>query len=122
MVDFFPAEHRLHRTWALVDPRPLAKFFLEHGANIDGKRFDGWTPLHLAVHFHEYQMAEWLLNHGAKVWARDKEGNTPLHDAALYRKRKMIKLLLKYGANPQIRNKEGQSPQALAPEVDFKKE
>ncbi len=51
---------------------------------IGGRSGDGWTALHLAVHFGRAAVADFLLEQGADVHARSTNGmrNQPLHAAA----------------------------------------
>ena len=46
-------------------------FFLERGADVNARRKDHWTPLHLASYFGKPDVARVLLDHGAKANAVD---------------------------------------------------
>ena len=55
------------------------KFLLEHGADVNAKRDDLCTPLHLAFHVGKLKAARILLEHHADVNARNDDGQAPLH-------------------------------------------
>ncbi|KAH9177215.1 hypothetical protein EDB89DRAFT_2090506, partial [Lactarius sanguifluus] len=54
-------------------------FLLERGADVNARRDDLWTPLHLAVNTGELLVAQMLLDHRADVNSRNEDGQTPLH-------------------------------------------
>ena len=55
------------------------RLLLKYGADINAKRDDLWTPLHLALHSRKLKAARILLNHHANVNARTNDGQAPLH-------------------------------------------
>ena len=55
------------------------QFLLEHGVDVNAKRDDLWTPLHLAFHVGKLKAARILLEHHADVNARTDDGQAPLH-------------------------------------------
>jgi uncharacterized protein len=61
---------------------------------------DGWTALHLACFFGQFDCVEALLELGASVKTRSANtmGNTPLHAAAAGRHREICALLLSHNA------------------------
>lgn len=73
-----------------------------NAASINSHSHDGWTPLHLAAHFGQKEIAAYLLSKGADMEARSRNalGNTPLHAAAAGGQRTCLALLLQHGANP----------------------
>ncbi len=84
-------------------PAPMAKLFLEKGADVNGRDKYQKTPLHLAANGGNVEMVEWLLQHGADPNALDKKGDTPLSEAVGNDNLQSIELLMKYGANPHIK-------------------
>ena len=72
-----------------------------NAASINSHSHDGWTPLHLASHFGQKEIAAYLLSKGASVEARAKNplGNTPLHAAVAGGQRTCVALLLQHGAD-----------------------
>jgi ankyrin repeat protein len=73
-----------------------------NAASINSYSHDGWTPLHLACHFGQKEIAAYLLSKGAAVDARSTNAlaNTPLHAAVVGGQRTCIALLLAHGADP----------------------
>lgn len=77
---------------------------------MDGKYYNGLTPLSHAVHFGHDNMAKLLLE-GYEVDAnmRDEYGRVPLSYAALRRRDAMVKLLLEK-TDPDLRDHQGRTP------------
>jgi ankyrin repeat protein len=50
-----------------------------HGADVNARRRDHWTPLHLASLYGRAEAARLLLDHGANANAEDKYHRTSLH-------------------------------------------
>src|SRR6266702_5258325 len=115
----------LHKT---IDRRgkvaiDAVQFLLEHGVDVNARRDDLWTPLHLAVNIGELSVARILLEHRAEVNARNDDGQAPLH---LLSKREtskdedendgcdLAKLLLERGANVNEQDKNSATPLDLA--------
>ncbi len=86
----------------------VARFLLDHGADVDVKDREGDTPLHLAAGRGQQAMVELLLAHKANVDGRNNSGHTALHWAAARGFLSVAELLLNSGAdaNAKITGKE----------------
>lgn len=124
---------------------PVVGAYLEGGVNANvyleksfyGKDYVYYRPLHLAVKYHNLEVAELLLRHGANVSAKDRYKRTPLHLACSYNHRRIcetiadaespsdalhrlkaendgqvdiVQLLLKYGADVDALDSHGMPP------------
>jgi len=97
------------------------QFLLERGADVNARREDLWTPLHLAVDIGEVKMARVLIEHHADVNSQSDEGLTPLH--LLSRQNlpsledngpTLAMLLLESGANVNLPARDKATPLHLA--------
>jgi ankyrin repeat protein len=70
---------------------------------------DGFSPLHLAAYFGQYEAARLLLEGGAvvSVVSRNWLGVTPLHSAVAGRHRELVELLLSRGSAVNARQSGG---------------
>lgn len=87
-----------------------------NAASVNAQSHDGWTPLHLAAHFGQKEVAAYLLSKGAAVDARSTNAlaNTPLHAAVAGGQRTCVALLLQNGADPNATYLEGLAPLHVA--------
>ena len=60
----------------------------------------GFTPLHIACVYGNFELARLLIEAGAEIESKTKYGYTALHLAAQYGHKLIIELLLERGANP----------------------
>jgi len=58
------------------------QFLLDHGAPVDARTADGWTPLHSATYWGQADVMAKLISRGADVNSRTEGLQTPLHLAA----------------------------------------
>jgi len=60
----------------------------------------GWTPLHLAAHAGNKEIADFLLANGADVqaWSKNSLANQPIHAAGAGQQTELVALLLEHGA------------------------
>lgn len=97
-----------------------ADIFTERGVDVNAKRQDHCTPLHLASSRGRPDIAQVLLDHGAKVDAVDKLFRTTLHHASggHYENQedgvRVAQLLLKNGADVNAHDINRETPLHLA--------
>uniref|UniRef100_A0A8B9HNG8 Ankyrin 1, erythrocytic a n=1 Tax=Astyanax mexicanus TaxID=7994 RepID=A0A8B9HNG8_ASTMX len=70
----------------------------------------GFTPLHIAAHYENLNVAQLLLNRGANVNFTPKNGITPLHIASRRGNVIMVRLLLDRGATIDAKTKDELTP------------
>lgn len=71
----------------------MARFFLAHGADVDGTDGNGFTPLRQAVvAAQDIDLVRLLLEHGARPDREGHEGYTPLQHAGDFCSREMLEL------------------------------
>jgi ankyrin repeat protein len=115
-------ETALHKIiWLNEETIDAMRFVLERSADVNARREDLWTPLHLAVDMGELEVARMLLERHADVNSQNDEGLAPLH---LLSRREMsarevdgptlATLLLESGANANARAKDNATPLHLA--------
>jgi hypothetical protein len=97
------------------------QILLGHGADVNAKRDDLWTPLHVALHVGKLEAARMLLEHQVDVNARTNDGQTPLHLLSRWEPRQeedegsdLAKQLLKHGANVNEKDRHNATPLHLA--------
>uniref|UniRef100_A0A8C1UN01 Ankyrin 3a n=1 Tax=Cyprinus carpio TaxID=7962 RepID=A0A8C1UN01_CYPCA len=84
----------------------------DHNADVESKVClkSGFTPLHIAAHYGNINVATLLLNRGAAVDFMARNDITPLHVAAKRGNGNMVKLLLDRGAKIDAKTKDGLTP------------
>jgi ankyrin repeat protein len=98
----------------------VAQLLLECGADVNTRRKDHQTPLHIASRFGKFEIVHLLIDRGAEVTAVDKSGKTPLHEVSKgkYESQedgvRVARLLLDHGADLNAKARSGDTPQALA--------
>jgi ankyrin len=98
----------------------VAQLLLGSGADVNTRRTDHQTPLHIASRFGKFEIAHLLIDHGAEVAAVDKSGKTPLHEVSKgkYESQedgvRVARLLLDHGAEVNAKARSGDTPQTLA--------
>ncbi|KRT84770.1 Ankyrin repeat-containing protein [Oryctes borbonicus] len=92
----------------------IVKYFVKHGADVDGYCKRGFTPLYLAAKSNQMDIVEFLLEDGADVNKRTIKGFTPLSIAIKQKCVNIVELLLRNGANVNKKNKGGFSPLSVA--------
>ena len=92
------------------------KCLLDHGADINAREVDDWTPLYLCLWSTtsegqaHVEFAQMLLERGAMIDARDKRGRTSLHEAVEGGDIQFVRLLLEHGADVNARDESGETP------------
>ncbi|XP_059501887.1 ankyrin-2b isoform X4 [Stegostoma tigrinum] len=88
----------------------------DHNADVQSKMMvnrtteSGFTPLHIAAHYGNVNVATLLLNRGAAVDFTARNGITPLHVASKRGNNNMVKLLLDRGAQIDAKTRDGLTP------------
>ncbi|XP_057214017.1 ankyrin-3 isoform X39 [Triplophysa rosa] len=88
----------------------------DHNADVESKMMvnrtteSGFTPLHIAAHYGNINVATLLLNRGAAVDFKARNDITPLHVASKRGNANMVRLLLERGAHIDARTKDGLTP------------
>jgi FOG: Ankyrin repeat len=88
----------------------LVKYFIEKGADVNGKSTDGETPLHTASVFGHLEIIKYLLEKGSEINNKNKSGITPLHNAASFGHYEAVKYLIDKGADINAINQQGETP------------
>ncbi|XP_065571504.1 alpha-latrotoxin-Lhe1a-like [Artemia franciscana] len=83
---------------------------LKHGADIDVRKNDGTSPLHLAASRGHIQIVDCLLKHEANIDVKTYDGTSPLHLAISRGHTQIVDCLLNHGAAVNVRNNNGASP------------
>uniref|UniRef100_A0A8C5NK45 Ankyrin 2 n=1 Tax=Junco hyemalis TaxID=40217 RepID=A0A8C5NK45_JUNHY len=84
----------------------------DHNADVQSKVTgrSGFTPLHIAAHYGNVNVATLLLNRGAAVDFTARNGITPLHVASKRGNTNMVKLLLDRGGQIDAKTRDGLTP------------
>ncbi|XP_023565865.1 ankyrin-2 isoform X7 [Octodon degus] len=88
----------------------------DHNADVQSKMMvnrtteSGFTPLHIAAHYGNVNVATLLLNRGAAVDFTARNGITPLHVASKRGNTNMVKLLLDWGGQIDAKTRDGLTP------------
>ncbi|XP_037391160.1 ankyrin-2b isoform X7 [Pygocentrus nattereri] len=91
----------------------------DHNADVQSKMMvnrttengkSGFTPLHIAAHYGNVNVATLLLNRGAAVDFTARNGITPLHVASKRGNTNMVRLLLDRGAQIDAKTRDGLTP------------
>lgn len=91
--------------------RDIVSSLLNHGASLDDRSRQLWTPLHFAVKFADnYQTIRLLLKNGADLSAQNNYGHTPLHLAADRNCIRLVCLLLEFDPDINSVDIHGKTP------------
>jgi ankyrin repeat protein len=91
----------------------VADLLWKHGAVVDHRDQDGWTPLHATAHGKSVDIMRWLLDHGANANAQTDRPpsfgrQTPLHMAAW--DLGAVEVLLEHKADVNLEDSHGDTP------------
>ena len=93
------------------------RFIVTHGVDVNARRDDLWSPLHLAVNLEKLSVTRLLLEFGADVNSRNVDGQAPLHLLARRETSRgeddgsdIARLLLDHGANVNEEDKHNATP------------
>jgi quinoprotein dehydrogenase-associated probable ABC transporter substrate-binding protein len=89
-------------------------YLLEHGANVNIRFGDGFTPLISAVRFGFDNVAAYLIEHKADVNLADSSNWTPVMYAAWNDDADMVRTLAKHGAKLETSGPDGMNPLSIA--------
>ena len=92
----------------------IARFLVDHGANVAAQDQVVSTPLHEASQWGHLDLAQFLVDHGANASAQDQYGSTPLHRAAQWDHLDLAQFLVEHGADAAASDQRGWSPLHLA--------
>ncbi|OGN64809.1 MAG: hypothetical protein A3E80_04935 [Chlamydiae bacterium RIFCSPHIGHO2_12_FULL_49_9] len=90
--------------------REMGELLIKHGALINGRDGNGFTPLAVAARKGKEEIVRFFLVKKGDPNAADTNGNTPLHWAASLGFDGIVALLLEHGASPSLLNRNGLTP------------
>lgn len=90
----------LHAIMPKELPLEVIKLLIDHGANVNAKSKNGWTPLEAAIYTNNKPVVELLISKGARINERDDRGRTILTQAKEKKEpnKDIIDLLIAHGA------------------------
>lgn len=99
---------------AYSDRPTIVKMFLDAGVDANEINAKGYSALHFAAFYGNYEAILLLLEKGANIDAMNDAGETPLMIAASYGNAKTVGVLISKGADVYIRNSSRQTARELA--------
>lgn len=99
-------------------PCRCVQLLLDGGADVNKQTNDGWTALHSASNWGQYDVAAYLLSRGADVNAQTKSSQTALHIAAssthAHSEKMLQVLLMEPSADFTLKNNLGETAHTVA--------
>ncbi len=71
-----------HTQCCIDDALELAEILIEHGADLNARDVEGWTPLHAAAATGNIQMINMLVKEGASLVAINHNDKMPIDESA----------------------------------------
>ena len=87
----------------------VSQLLFAHGADINSRCADNYTPLHHASQRH-LRIVKWLLDNGADVGPKENSGLNPLHFAVINGHLEICRILLEHNADVNSRDDYGWTP------------
>ncbi|TGZ70996.1 hypothetical protein CRM22_002880 [Opisthorchis felineus] len=100
----------LHIAARKDDVNSVALLLNNPEVNVNHQAQHGFTPLHIAAHYGNVNVARPLLDRGADVNYQAKNNITPLHIASKWGRIEMVRLLIAAGALVDCRTRDGLTP------------
>jgi ankyrin repeat protein len=89
----------------------VADLLCKHGAVVDVRDRDAWTPLHVTAEIlQSVDITRWLLKHGANASGQTHFHCIPLHHAANNANLEVVQVLLEYNPDIGLRDNSGNTP------------
>ena len=105
----------------------VVEMLIEHGADVEDRDDDGWTPLYAIARDGHIDSARYLIYMGAKVNVRtnsgarfEQSGWTPLHIAVHKKKTEVVRLLLAGDAEIDALSDDGETPFQVSQDEQIK--
>ena len=93
----------------------IARFLIEHGADIEGNTDGGGiSPLHAAAEHNYLDIARLLIDEGADIEGKANNGTTALHTAVRHGSVDVARLLIENGADTMTKDESGYRPLKIA--------
>jgi hypothetical protein len=80
------------------DVEQTVPLLLDHGADLEARNMNGWTPMYAAAESGSYEAVAVLIKYGADVNALDSTGLPPIYAAMIQRHDDVVHLLCQNGA------------------------
>ena len=88
----------------------VARFLVEHDADVAAQDDDGWTPLHLASYRGHLELTRMLMERGADVAAQGNDRRTPLHLASEWGHVDIARMLIEHSADVTAQANDRKTP------------
>lgn len=88
------------------------KLLIRHGVDVNARRREGFTPLHIATGEGKLEVVKVLLSAGAQPNAkcRSTDGGTPLHTACAWNRSRIARVLVEQGSDITVKDKKKKTP------------
>jgi len=93
-----------------IENSHIVSLLLDHGADVEFRNSEKFTPLHLACDSGFIDSAVLLVQHGADVTTLDADDWSPLHFASSEGSLGCVELLIEQGADVNVQDDDGWTP------------